>query len=182
MIPLTTIFAVGSRTIQTISILPLACPNRRPTRMRPLKLPEGRLSMPSSIALEPRRLKCSPLRWPNPLRKRRPPTRLTRKQLSLQLAADADRAKANLDSYEMAKALANVDATHRARREATAAGILVPPAATAPILVDNMQALRDPGTGQAGVATSSPQCRTVSTFTNRFSQAVGCFALLPSQN
>ena len=98
------------------------------------------------------------------------------------LAAAADRAKANLDSYEMAKALANVDATHRARREATAAGILVPPAATAPILVDNMPALRDPGTGQAGVATSSPQCRTGSTFTNRFSQVVGCFALLPSQN
>ena len=98
------------------------------------------------------------------------------------LAAAADRAKANLDSYEMAKALANVDATHRARREATAAGTLVPPAATAPILVDNMQALRDPDTGQAGVATSSPQCRTGSTILNRFSLAVGCFSLLPSQN
>ena len=98
------------------------------------------------------------------------------------LAAAADRAKANRESYEIQKGLANVDATHRARRAATAAGSLEPPAATARILADNSQALRDPSTGQEGVATSPTQCRPGPTVLNRFSQAVGCFSLLPSQN
>ena len=98
------------------------------------------------------------------------------------LIAAAEREKAAIDAAEMAKALANIDATHRARREATAAGTQVPLAATAPLLLDAGQALRDPGTAGAGTAGASPQCRCISTFRNRFSEVVGCFNFVPNQH
>ena len=97
------------------------------------------------------------------------------------LIAVAERENAAIDVAELAKDLANMDATHRARREATAAGTQEPLAATAPLLPDDGQVLRDPGAAGAGTVGASPQCRPGSTFRNRFSEVVGCFNFVPNQ-
>ena len=114
------------------------------------------------------------------------------------LAAAAVTARTRHDAYEVAKALANEDAMHRARRSAITAGTVAQTEATAPALCDQTtpaaataeaaaavataQALRAPTARECGAAEGLGQNRPSPTVMNRLGQYIGCYALVAGQS